>query len=337
MKQFSGLDLCRWVAKNKALIDTSRINQIYRQGINQICFALNTLEGKRFLIVKAPECVIFTDKKPITDHKDTGFGRWMRNNIKGGIINSINQVGSERILELSFNRGKIYIELFNKGNLICCDNDNNILITLKKQIMKDRALTRGEKYELPSGFDVFNTDSEGFKNHITTNGAELNISKFLAMKCNLGGAVAKQICEMSNIDPEAYATETIGKEAQLLKAIHELCEQEADFSEYEKELFVGIEEKSKEVFNKKLVKVENILKQQKKALKDVIKNSDSSAKIGEFIYNEYQFFDEVKKAYEYATNNNLEFTQEILDKLKIKYNIQVDMKYKKPNITFNLE
>ena len=118
MKQLSGMDICRWVHTYGELIKTSRINQIYRQGINQLCFALHTKEGKRFLVIIPPTCVLLTEKKPMTDHKETGFGRWMRSNLKGAIINDIYQVGSERIIALVLGKGTLYVELFGKGNLV---------------------------------------------------------------------------------------------------------------------------------------------------------------------------------------------------------------------------
>lgn len=337
MKQFSGLDLARWIKLNKPLIDTSRITQIYRQGENQVCFALNTKEGKFFLISIPPEGLILSHKQPQSSHKETGFGTWMRQNLKGAIINEINQIKSERILEFKFNKGNMYVELFNKGNIICTDPEGKILITLKKQIMKERQLAKGEIYQIPESFDTFHANKKEYENYIKQLlPEEITASKFFATFCILGGKNAELICHKLNISTEDKLEKLIGKEEEIVKVFEELTNEKADFENQEREYFDSEIKESQSKYQEKIEKVEKIIKQQTDTLKKTHENIEKNSEIGEFIYNNYQFFDELKQAYEYSIKNKLDLTEEVIEKIKNKHNITIDIKFKKPEVTFKL-
>ena len=134
MKQFSALDLYKWIKTQGELVKTARISQIYRHDIMQLTFALHTKIGKQFLIIQPPRNLFLTQSQPGTDHKETGFGTFMRQNLKGVIIQDIKQIRSERILQIILSKGHMYIELFNKGNIIITDQDDVIQTILQKQV-----------------------------------------------------------------------------------------------------------------------------------------------------------------------------------------------------------
>ncbi len=340
MRQFSGLDLARWINQFKDLISTSRISQIYRQGVNQVCFALNTKEGKHFLILNPPHGILFTSKQPQSSHKDTGFGSWMRQNLKGAVIKDIKQIKSERILQLDFHKGTLYVEFFNKGNITFTDETGNILITLQKVIQKDRQLVKNEQYKLPESFDIFHTNESELKLKLNECILEndMTASKFFATVCILGGKNAEMICDKLNISSEDSLNILLGKELEVISVFDSLIKEDFDFKIDELEFFEKEVEESRSVYHKKIKKVENIIKQQNDTLNKSLKEIESNSFIGEFIYNNYLFFEELKNAYDYSLEKGLDFNLNVVDKLKEKHSIKgIEFKYVKPELTFELK
>jgi predicted ribosome quality control (RQC) complex YloA/Tae2 family protein len=327
--QYSAVNLHQWLTKHKALIDTSRISQIYRQGPNQVILTLHTKEGKKHLLVMIPEFILMLDEKPLAPHKDTGFGRWMRNNVKGCIIDTIEQITSERILKIQLRKGyTIYIELFNKGNLIVCDTENTIIMALQKIITRERSLVKGEKYELPESFDTFNATIKEIQEQIKAVPEDTTVSKFLASNMHLGGVVAKQICKEIEVEIDAPINTASEKLNQMQEAIMKIVKQPLDTQKIEEEFVSQQSKKTSAGFNKKIGKIENILKQQTKTLKMIEQDSVMNTAQGEFIYSNYQFFQEFVDLY-----NKKEDVQEAIEALKQKHGITQTITYDKPNIT----
>ena len=340
MNQFSGLDIARWINKYKETIDTSRINQIYRQGEMQVCFSLNTKANKQFLVVNLPFGLIISEKQPSAPHKETGFGGWLRRNIKGVIINDVRQIKSERIIEFVFNKGRMYFEFFNKGNIVICDNDNNILITLQKQITKNRSLNRGEEYVIPNSFDTFHSNEKEYRKYIESCLKEdelMTASKFFASKCILGGKNAEIICDMLGLTLQDELNKLVGKESKIIEVINELIDQERDFEKDIADFFSSEKDIAKSRHQAKIKKIQKIIEKQEKTLSKSKLDIDKNAEIGEFIYNNYLFFDELKQAFDYANEHNLEFNKDVIEKLKKKHNVNISVNYKNAILNFEIE
>jgi predicted ribosome quality control (RQC) complex YloA/Tae2 family protein len=330
--QYSAVNLHQWLVKHKTLIDTARISQVYRQGPNQVILTLHTKEGKKHILLMIPEFALLLDDKPMAPHKDTGFGRWMRNNVKGCIIDTIEQITSERILKIQLRKGyTIYIEFFNKGNLIVCDENKIIIMALQKIITKDRALAKGETYVLPESFDTFNASEEQIIKEMRDVDQDTTTSKFLASNMHLGGVVAKQICKSIDIDPNDLVKELVPKVAEMKEAIHTIVNQPLETEAIEKEFVGKLSDKAQEGSNKKIKKIENILTQQKKTIKKNDEQIAENTKFGEFIYNNYQFFQELIDAY---TKNVIDET--VIEELTKKHNIRENVTYERPDINVEL-
>jgi len=324
----SSVEIKQWINTNKKLIETSRITQIYRYNKKELVISLNTKEGKKFLTIQVPNTIFLTDFKPEGNHKDTGFGRWLRNNLKGHIIENIDQIRAERIVIIKTRFYIIYIELFGKGNITICDNENKILITIEKQEMKDRSIVKGGKYNLPESFDSFNSDEETIKSKIKECENEtISISKFLATKMRLGGEIANNI--LTNLNIEDNNNINLIPIDKLKNEINKIIRKEIDINKLKSYY------KKEETYSEtelKIKKIQSIINAQKKNKEDVIKKSDNFSKQGEYIYNNYQFFEELKKAYDFAEKNKKEFTQQIIEKLKQKHNISEEIIFQKPKV-----
>ncbi len=368
IKGISSLELRRWVNKHKAIIETSRINQTYRLESNEVCFAIHTKESKKFIVVKMPNLIALTDTKPDKDAKETGFGSWLRNNLCGAIIKKVEQIDSERILHFKLQKAEdmdLYIEFFGKGNIIICQN-NKVLISLEKQELKDRLIAKGEEYNPPKGFNTFEANEDEITFHIQnsiqnniTNAAkelvkeeqvkeaienpkgannkkeksgpektsQLNASKFFATKLGLGGEFSKELCEIIGVDINADLSVLDAKD--IKRGLAELVAKEVDFKYLEDRYY---EETPKEnIFDKRKQKIDAIIEEQKKTLEKTGKDIIEMNARGEFIYQNFLFFDELKKAYDYAEEHKKDFSI-ALAKLIEKHNFKDKIVYKKPHI-----
>lgn len=325
MKQFSALDVYKWINTQGQLVQTARITQIYRHDIMQLTFALHTTQGKQFLILQPPRNLFLTQSQPGTNHKETGFGTFMRQNLKGVIIQKVEQIRSERTIAFRLPRGNIYLELFNKGNVIVTDEKNIIQSILQKQVYKDRELKKGEVYDTPTSFDTLHASKEEFIAHMELHKDLDSLSLFFATRCGLGGKNAEIVCEKLGVDPQVKVTDVDAEEAY--NKFQELINEEANFLDVEKEYFEGEEAEVNEGVSKEIQKMDKIIEKQKSTLEQIDKNVEVNQKFGEFIYENYQFFEEAKTLY---LKNEL--TQETLDQLKAKHNIDKKMTYKKPEI-----
>lgn len=310
----SAVELYRWMKTYGSLIKTARITQVYRTGASELWWALHTKEGKKFLLTAPPEIIALSEDKG-GEHKETGFGRWMRNTIKGAIIEEIEQVRSERIIKLTIRKGPIFydifIELFSQGNIIVCQ-DQKIIICLEKR----QDIENGAIYDPSEKFDSFHSTDEEITAYIQTT-EDMTTSKTLATQLGLGGAFAQEICNKLGIAEDAPKKELFGK--PIAAAIQEILSQETTITPIQ-----YLSKKEKVVENKKLKKIQVILEQQEKQKKQVLKSVDELTAAGEFIYNNYGFFEEAIQEYK---KNMLD-----VETLKKKHTITATISYEKPTL-----
>jgi predicted ribosome quality control (RQC) complex YloA/Tae2 family protein len=110
----------------------------------------------------------------------------------------------------------LIIELFSKGNIIFCNDELKILNILEEQAWKDRILKRGETYKYPtSKINTLTISEEDFKKNIESSGKE-SIVKALAIKLNLGGTYSEELCYISGISKDTILKNITDKEYELL-------------------------------------------------------------------------------------------------------------------------
>jgi predicted ribosome quality control (RQC) complex YloA/Tae2 family protein len=310
----SSVELYRWMNTYGALIKTARITQLYRTGKSELWWALHTKEGKKFLFTAPPEVISLTDEKQ-GEHKETGFGRWMRDNIKGAIIENITQVGSDRVLNITARRGPmiydIFIELYAQGNIIVC-LDKKILVCLEKR----SDVEKGKIYEPTKQFDSFHATDAEIEKHLS-DGEEMTASKALATQLGLGGAFAQEICTAIGVDEQAPKEVLLAK--PLANEIKKILDKPTTLTS---EKYIA--KKEKVVENKKLKKIQTIIEQQTKQKERMLKEIDEFTKVGEYIYNNYAFFEEAIQ--EYAKG------EVHIETLKQKHGITTKITYKKPTL-----
>jgi predicted ribosome quality control (RQC) complex YloA/Tae2 family protein len=80
------------------------------------------------------------------------FPMLLRKYIKGGSVTSVSQHNFDRIMRIDIQKEhkfSLVIELFAKGNIILLDEDDQIILPLKRKLWQDRKITSKEEYKYP--------------------------------------------------------------------------------------------------------------------------------------------------------------------------------------------
>ena len=76
----------------------------------------------------------------------------LRKRIKGAHVESIKQHNFDRVIEIKVKKDKYYtiiVELFDKGNIILLDDENNIIQPLKRKQLSARDISSKKEYKFP--------------------------------------------------------------------------------------------------------------------------------------------------------------------------------------------
>ena len=130
------------------------------------------------------------------------FPMLLRKRVKGANVISIKQHEFDRVVEIKMQKEQVYtliVELFDKGNIILLDEENNIILPLKRKHVGNRDISSKKNYEFPAKHGM---------NPITINLLEFNdlirysdsdIVRTLARN-GLGSLYAEEIISHTNID-----------------------------------------------------------------------------------------------------------------------------------------
>ena len=200
-KEFSIVELSCVVRELQSLVG-GRIARVLQHSDKVLSFeCFKTGVGKKFVHIFRPGLVWIGSSK--FSSLESGFFRSISRLVDGGKIISISQIGSERIIKVEVAvSGKklfVYVELFNKGQVVACNDDGKILALWETQQWKERVLKIGEQYVLPKKlFNIFVMAEEEFQQVLGVIGE--TVSKTIATELCVGGVYAQELCAISGID-----------------------------------------------------------------------------------------------------------------------------------------
>lgn len=272
-------------------------------------------EGKKRLIV-GPNHVFLSKYKRDNPTRPPGFAMELRKHL--GRIDSVNQRGFDRILELHSGDVKLVCEIFGKGNFILV-KDNKIIGALRQEDWADRTIAVGEEYVYPEPAP----DPREMENYVDSF-EEGELVRQIASKLSLGGTYAEEICERlgiekttntedldsdqindinqaiedflnQNIEPKIYK-----KNQELKRAVPFPLDTYSDYDEEEfesfsealDEFFYRREKRKEERQKRKAYKerkegLERQLEQQKRKIEGLKRSADENREKAELIYREY--------------------------------------------------
>ena len=165
------------------------------------------------------------------------FPMLLRKRIKGAHVESITQHNFDRVIKIRVKKDKYYtiiVELFDKGNIILLDDENNIIQPLKRKQLSERDISSKREYVFPkergiNPIEVTKEElSELFKN------ADSDAVRTLAMN-GLGSLYAEEIIQRANntveIDKNTLTPQLSDKQiAEIHNSMQELFDNLKDGS-----------------------------------------------------------------------------------------------------------
>ena len=136
------------------------------------------------------------------------FPMLLRKRIKGAHVESIKQHNFDRVVEIKVKKDKYYtiiVEIFDKGNIILLDEDNNIIQPLKRKQLSSRDISSKREYQFPEerGINPIEITQEELK-ELFENG-DSDVVRTLAMN-GLGSLYSEEILKRANETVEIEKT-----------------------------------------------------------------------------------------------------------------------------------
>jgi len=366
MKQISSLELYFLVKELKTL-ENSRVDRIYNSGKGEIYIKLHKSSfGKKILRIIVSKVMFLTDTKSV-DEKPSGFTLLLRKHLEGKFLDSIEQLGPERILKLVFKSNfelkQLYLEFFGKGNVILCDNNNVITDCLIRHKFKDRSIIPKQKYQHPKmEYNIFHLAKSNIPDLFKKSKKDKIVTS-LAIELGLGGIYSEEVCMLSNLDKNTNPKKISNNEIiKLLNSINKIIKTKVNaqiiymnkealdvipidlesYKHYDNEKYPNYNEAlnkyvTQEIklakdetspYQQKINELKRIITKQEDTLKNLKEKEKESRKKAELVYNNYQLIKGVLDEINKATKKYS--WKEIKDKLKGHHVVKdVDVKEKK--------
>lgn len=331
--ELSSLELHATV-KELQVLAGSKVDQIYESDNGEFFFQFHVPQlGKRLLRVVPGKFAYLTEHKieMATPHP---FCMQLRKHLSGGIMNSIAQVESQRILMLEIQKEKNYrmfIELFSKGNIVLCEEPGKIIAVWQRQSWQSREIRPELEYKLPPlDVELFTLSESGFTKMLGESKKD-KIVTCLATELGLGGLYAEETCVRASVEKDSQpgSIDKRGKQVLWESFRHILTELEKprgfvydniiapiQISGYElkkeypsftealdarlsmskaEQEHTALEAK----YAQRIAELQRILEHQEQALVQVDAGAAEESAQGDFIYEHYseikKFFESVKK------------------------------------------
>ncbi|MDD5087000.1 MAG: NFACT family protein [Candidatus Nanoarchaeia archaeon] len=338
-KNLASIEISYIVKELNELID-SKLDKIYHIGKNVFLFQFHiTGKGKKILRISVPDYLFITDYKGEAPETPSQFCMILRKNLEQARLRSIKQLHSERIIELLFEKQekrKVFIELFNQGNLLICDENDVIISALLKKKWKDRTIRGGIKYEFPKReIDFFDLNEKELEN-LFKNTQKDSIVTCLAIELGLGGTYAEEVCLLAGVEKKAEPKQAIKKIDAILKSVMGILNKKTkanyvineneiidivpfeldNYKSFDKKYFKSYNEaadsyfsaeikkttkaSNNEAYENDIKKIEKIISEQEKKIRMMQDSINENSKKAELIYSNYnlmkEIIEEIRKA-----------------------------------------
>ncbi|MBN2602980.1 MAG: NFACT family protein [Candidatus Thermoplasmatota archaeon] len=190
----------------------SFIEKIFQLNWNELIIRLKNPATKirETLFIRNGELICITKKQFDVPLKPKTFTLTSRKNLINSKISNFNQLGFDRIIDLCILKKQeeyhLIIEFFSNGNIILTDSKKMILIPLINQKWAHRTIARNVEYlPPPVQINPFNLSYSDFMDLLNESKADL--VRTLAVKVNLGGVYAEELCKRCQIQKNIKISE----------------------------------------------------------------------------------------------------------------------------------
>lgn len=223
IKGMSSLDLVAAIHECAELLPLW-VHKIYQLENRSVVIRLNAQEKKKFtLMIEPGRRVHLIPSMPDAPVFPPSFAMLLRKYLHGGKVIGITHIGLQRIVVLSVKKADgiyhLISEIFDDGNIILTNEAYTIIQPLRQMRFRERTIVPGEVYRFPEP-DISEATIESCTAMLTA--SDLDIVRFLAVTCFLGGTYAEYLCQELGFEKTMPAS--VADPQKVLHAIHSLIE-----------------------------------------------------------------------------------------------------------------
>ncbi|OEC97076.1 MULTISPECIES: ribosome rescue protein RqcH [Methanobrevibacter] len=230
MKSMSNVDIYTISDELNNLLSGARVDKSFQPANDIVVIRFHVPGTGRIDLVMQCGSRIHTSQYPLENPTiPPSFPMLLRKRIKGAHVESIKQHEFDRVIEIKVKKDKYYtiiVELFDKGNIILLDDENNIIQPLKRKQLSARDISSKREYKFPEkrGINPITITEEELKKLFKN--AESDVVRTLAMN-GLGSLYAEEIIQRANgiieIDKNTLTSQlTDTQTAEIYKCLKEL-------------------------------------------------------------------------------------------------------------------
>ena len=201
MKSMSNVDIFTISNELNNLLSGARVDKSFQPTRDIVVIRFHVPGTGRIDLVMQCGSRIHTSQYPLENPiTPPSFPMLLRKRIKGAHVESIKQHNFDRVVEIKVKKDQYYtiiVELFDKGNIILLDDENNIILPLKRKHWSNRDISSKREYIFPEdrGINPITATEEEFKGLFSD--GERDIVRTLAMN-GFGSLYAEEIIKRAN-------------------------------------------------------------------------------------------------------------------------------------------
>ncbi len=219
MKAMSNVDIYTICKELGEMLNDARVQKAYQPTKDTVLIRFHVPgKGRVDVVFQAGLRVHTTQYPPQNPKVPPNFPMLLRKYIKGGSVIGVSQHNFDRIMRIDIQKEhkfSLVIELFAKGNIILLDEDNQIILPLKRKLWQDRRITSKEEYKYPPerGMNPLTVKKTELKELFQN--SDRDIIRTLAGN-GLGGLYAEEIALRSDVDKKKNASEVTDNEIDVI-------------------------------------------------------------------------------------------------------------------------
>ena len=223
MKSMSNVDIFTISNELNNLLSGARVDKSFQPTKDIVVMRFHVPGTGRVDLVMQCGSRIHTSQYPLENPTTPPtFPMLLRKRVKGAHVESIRQHNFDRVVEIRVKKDKYYtiiVELFDKGNIILLDDENNIILPLKRKRLSSRDISSKIEYAFPEerGINPIDVSESEFKEIF--NDTESDVVRTLARN-GLGSLYAEEVIkranEMTELDKNMPNSELTEKQLDAL-------------------------------------------------------------------------------------------------------------------------
>jgi predicted ribosome quality control (RQC) complex YloA/Tae2 family protein len=201
MKSMSNVDIFTISNELNNLLSGARVDKSFQPTKDIVVMRFHVPGTGRIDLVMQCGSRIHTSQYPLENPTTPPtFPMLLRKRVKGAHVESIKQHNFDRVVEIRVKKDKYYtiiVELFDKGNIILLDDENNIILPLKRKRLSDRDISSKIEYAFPEerGINPMTVTEGEFKEVFSD--TESDVVRTLARN-GLGSLYAEEVVKRAN-------------------------------------------------------------------------------------------------------------------------------------------